>query len=231
MSETMETLGGSPAASPEAAAGEGAGSLAHGDANIARPAPGASDAGLTGTAEEARADDAPAGEAGPAAPERYELSVPQGMDLDEAMLAEFTPVARELGLSNAQAQSLADAYARRMQALAAGQLEGWNRQTDQFAEAVLADREIGGSQAAFAARRAVMKRGLSTLGDRDLARAIEEGRPIHPNSPGLLRALYRLGRAAGEDGFVEGGLSAAGPGSGPQAWARSLYPTPTTAKE
>lgn len=208
---TAEPAGEAPA--PEAPV-EGAVSPAEGDANFATDA--------AGTAVEA-----------PPVPEAYELAVPEGMALDEAMLGEFTPVARDLGLSNEQAQSLADAYARRMQAMAASQIEGWNRQTEELAAAVLKDREIGGDAAAFAAKRAVMKRGLATLGDAELGRAVEEGRPIHPNSPGLLRALYRLGRAAAEDGFAEGGLAAAAPGSGPQAWARSLYPTLTqpTAKE
>lgn len=167
----------------------------------------------------------------PPVPDSYEIAAPQGMALDEAMLAEFTPVARELGLGNEQAQALADAYARRMQAMAASQIEDWNRQTEALAEAVLADREIGGEGGAFAEKRLVMKRGLSTLGDRDLARAFEEGRPIHPNSPGLLRALYRLGQASREDGFAEGGVSGGGPGQGPQAWARSLYPTLSNTKE
>lgn len=224
MSETNESPGASPEAGAPAAGTE---PLAVDDANIATDAPEGQDADDAGQPLE------DAGDGLAAAPERYELATPEGMDLDEAMLAEFTPVARELGLSNAQAQSLADAYARRMQAMAAGHLEGWNRQTDRLAEAVLADREIGGGEAAFAGKRAVMKRGLAALGDAELARAVEEGRPIHPNSPGLLRALYRLGRAAAEDGFAEGGLAAPAAGSGPQAWARSLYPTltPATRKE
>lgn len=227
MNETMQSSDGllpaEPAATPEAADS---------------PVPDDAKNALHGTdgneaAAPAGPDDRPGQEPGPDAdlPERYELAVPQGMDLDEAMLAEFTPVARELGLGNEQAQALADAYARRMQAMAASQIEGWNRQTEELARAVLADREIGGGAEAFAEKRMVMKRALTALGDRDLARAFEEGRPIHPNSPGLLRALYRLGQASREDGFVEGGLSGGGPGGGPQAWARSLYPTLTNAKE
>lgn len=227
MGETSETTAGIPATGVEAEAATPEPerlSGAEGDANFATP-----DGGGAGPAPEAQ----PGAPEAPAAPESYELAAPEGMALDEAMLAEFTPVARELGLSNEQAQELADAYARRMQALADGQVEDWNRQTETLAEAVLKDREIGGDTAGFAAKRAVMKRGLASLGDAELGRAVEEGRPIHPNSPGLLRALYRLGRAAAEDGFAEGGLAAAPPGSGPQAWARSLYPTLTqpTAKE
>lgn len=208
MSETIESPDGA-VATPESVQ-----EPASGDAIIAT--------------EDADSVDVESVSADPLVPERYELAAPEGMDLDAAMLIEFEPVARELGLTNEQAQSLADAYARRMQAMAAGHLEDWNRQTDRLAETVLADREIGGGQAAFAEKRAVMKRGLASLDDQELGRAIEEGRPIHPNSPGLLRALYRLGRAAAEDGFAEGGLSAGPPGSGPQAWARSLYPTLTS---
>lgn len=225
MSETMETRDALQPTEP-AAAPKAPDSLASDDAISA----------LYETNQEAVPSDPDEVEAiGPApaeaAPEHYEIAAPQGMALDEAMLAEFTPVARELGLGNEQAQALADAYARRMQAMAASQIEDWNRQTEALAEAVLADREIGGGAGAFAEKRMVMKRALSALGDRDLARAFEEGRPIHPNSPGLLRALYRLGQASREDGFAEGGLSGGGQGQGPQAWARSLYPTLSNTKE
>jgi len=44
-------------------------------------------------------------------PETYDLKPPEGMELDATMLETFTPVFKEMGLTQEQAQKLADAYA------------------------------------------------------------------------------------------------------------------------
>lgn len=44
----------------------------------------------------------------PTVPEKYEVTAPEGMPVDEAVLAEFTPIAKEIGLTNEQVQKLAN---------------------------------------------------------------------------------------------------------------------------
>ncbi|MCV5473515.1 peptidase, partial [Escherichia coli] len=44
------------------------------------------------------------------APEKYEFQAAEGVELDADALKDFEPVARELNLTNEQAQKLVDAY-------------------------------------------------------------------------------------------------------------------------
>jgi hypothetical protein len=44
------------------------------------------------------------------APEKYEFKVPEGMTLNQAMVDKFTPIAKELNLSQEKAQKLVDMY-------------------------------------------------------------------------------------------------------------------------
>lgn len=44
-------------------------------------------------------------------PETYEFKVPEGMELDQAMSDRFTPIFKEIGLTQEQAQKLVDGYA------------------------------------------------------------------------------------------------------------------------
>ncbi len=44
------------------------------------------------------------------APEKYEFTVGEGVELDTEALKDFEPVARDLNLTNEQAQKLVDAY-------------------------------------------------------------------------------------------------------------------------
>lgn len=43
-------------------------------------------------------------------PDKYEIKAPEGMELDAQMVEQFTPIFKELGLSQEKAQKLADAY-------------------------------------------------------------------------------------------------------------------------
>jgi uncharacterized protein (DUF4415 family) len=50
-------------------------------------------------------------DAGKAVPEKYEAKMPEGMTLDTDMVEKFTPVLKELGITQEGFQKLADAYA------------------------------------------------------------------------------------------------------------------------
>ena len=45
-------------------------------------------------------------------PETYNFNVPDGFVLNESAIADFTPIAKELGLSNEKSQKLANVYAK-----------------------------------------------------------------------------------------------------------------------
>ena len=47
-------------------------------------------------------------------PEKYEIKAPEGMTLDETKISEFTPIAKELGLTNEGLQKLVDYQAKQI---------------------------------------------------------------------------------------------------------------------
>lgn len=106
-------------------------------------------------AQEPAAD--PAADA-PEVPEAYEFTVPEGMALDEKLVEKATPVLKELGLSNEQANKLVGVYAEHLAELAAGSGEAFEaayaerRQAEVASQieadlaALKADKEIGGAQ-------------------------------------------------------------------------------------
>jgi hypothetical protein len=122
-------------------------------------------------------------QAAPAAiPEAYQFTPPEGLTLDEGAVAEFTPIARELGLNQAQAQKLVDLYgARFMGATPEAQIQKWEAD-------LMADPEAGSSSAIAAAKSVVQNFGTPELRDA----LNKSGLGSHPE---LVRLLARVGRA------------------------------------
>ena len=65
------------------------------------------------------------------APEKYEFTAGEGVELDTEALKDFEPVARDLNLTNEQAQKLVDAYPKILAGVQQRQAEAWQAQTEQ----------------------------------------------------------------------------------------------------
>jgi len=181
-------------------------------ANAADPNNSNGDAGANGDQNQTDNKDGKA----PGAPEKYDLKVPDGMTLDEAALAEFDPVARELNLSNEQAQKLADIYSKRMTELAQKQQESWKDTTAKWVDDVKADKEIGGQNLDTSVRHA--QAALAKFGTPELKAQMDAtGMGNHPE---LVRVFARIGKAMAEDTFVQS--SRDGVQGDP---ARKMFPT------
>lgn len=77
------------------------------------------------------------------APEEYgEFTLPDGMELNEQLLAQANPVFKELGLSQEQAQKLVDFESTRQQA----QVDQFHQQIQTWQQEVSNDPEIGGEK-------------------------------------------------------------------------------------
>ena len=134
------------------------------------------------------------------APEKYEFTAGEGVELDSEALKDFEPVARDLNLTNEQAQKLVDAYPKILAGVQQRQAEAWQAQTEQWAADVKADKEIGGEKLTAnpsAAQRArdlfggpVLKEYLNTTG--------------LGNHPELVKTFVKIGKAMSEDGMVDG---------------------------
>ncbi len=139
------------------------------------------------------------------APEQYEdFSAPEGLTYDEQIIGSFKDVAKELNLSQKQAQLLLDKCAP---VIAQRQVDQIKAVSEQWVERTKTDKEIGGenwTRAASDIARVRDKFGVNPDGkmDPDIQEFMQT--PIG-NHPGLLKLLARVGRAFGEAGFPKGG--------------------------
>lgn len=69
--------------------------------------------------------DKPTPSAEPSVPEKYELTAPEGTELDSKAVELFEPVARELGLSNDRAQKLAGLWPQLQEQIQNRRAESW----------------------------------------------------------------------------------------------------------
>ncbi len=143
--------------------------------------------------------DAPAPETpAPAAtaPDSYEFTMPEGVALDKTAADEFTAIAKELKLNQADAQKVADVGAK----MAQRQAEAHVQLVESWVEQVKADKEIGGDK--LAENLAVARKAIETFGTpelKDVLNATGFG-----NHPAVIKAFYKAGMAISGDRFVSG---------------------------
>lgn len=134
------------------------------------------------------------------APEKYEFKAGEGIELDSAAMADFEPVARELNLTNEQAQKLVDVYPKILAGVQQRQVEAWQKQTEGWAESVKADKEFGGDK--LTANLGAAQCALDQFGNPELREYLEStGLGNHPE---LVKAFIKVGKAMSEDGVITG---------------------------
>lgn len=231
MSEDTQVAGNTPAtgnAQPAAEAAAVTASAAPATAQAAtsqqatEQQPAASTAPAAGTEGEARPADKPT------APEQYEFKAPEGVKLDDAVVAEFSAVAKELGLPQDAAQKVIDKLAPKIAAQNAQAFEAAIKSaSDSWINAAKSDKEFGGEK--LSENLAVAKKALDRFGTPELRKLLGAYDPTtNPqgtglgNHPEIIRAFTRAGRAISEDKFVAGATS---PQRGENRnAAKSLYP-------
>lgn len=134
------------------------------------------------------------------APEAYEFKAAEGVDLDTDALKDFEPVARELNLTNEQAQKLVDAYPKILAGVQQRQADAWQATTEQWAADVKADKEIGGDK--LNGNLSAAQRALDQFGTPELKEYLNTtGLGNHPD---LVKTFIKIGKAMSEDGMVSG---------------------------
>ncbi|HFS8111080.1 TPA: peptidase [Enterobacter asburiae] len=134
------------------------------------------------------------------APEKYEFTAGEGVELDTEALKDFEPVARDLNLTNEQAQKLVDAYPKILAGVQQRQAEAWQAQTEQWAADVKADKEIGGDK--LTTNLSAAQRALDQFGTPELKEYLNTtGLGNHPD---LVKTFVKIGKAMSEDGMVDG---------------------------
>ena len=135
------------------------------------------------------------------APEKYEaFTLPEGVKLEGAELEAVHSFAKDLGLTQEQAQKLAArdvtaqaALNKRIEDESAAAINGW-------ADTAKTDKEFGGEK--LTENLAVANRALDTFGTPELKAMLKQsGMGNHPEA---IRFMYRVGKAISEDKLVKG---------------------------
>lgn len=137
---------------------------------------------------------------------KYELAMPDGIEVDAELLAAVSPRFKELGLTRAQAQALTDDFIKVQQERGAAQGKAWGETVQKWADDAKADKEIGGDKWAGTvsdAQRAINKLGTPAL--KDYLNASGGG-----NHPELIRILAKAGAMIKEDSPAGGGAGGSG---------------------
>lgn len=137
---------------------------------------------------------------------KYTLTMPDGVEVDQELLDAIGPDFKDIGLTNAQAQRLADRFIQVQQDRATKQVEGWGKTVQKWADDAKADADIGGDKwdaTVTASRRAVSKLGTPAL--REYLEASGGG-----NHPELIRFMAKVGAMISDDNPPSGKDAGAG---------------------
>lgn len=155
------------------------------------------------------------------APEKYtDFSAPEGVELDPEMVGEFTTVAKELNLSQENAQKLVDFGPKLLQKARDQQNQQWVEIREGWVNDLKADKDFGGEKLNETLNRA--KRALSKFGDDSLVKFLmppSKGGTGFGDHGGLIKLLAKVDKATSEDSVVDGD-----PSTKDQTAAATLYP-------
>lgn len=133
-------------------------------------------------------------------PEKYEFKAPEGFEFNEQILGKFSEVAKELKLSQDEAQKVAEVMAP---AIAAQQQEALTAARTEWETSAKTDKEYGGEK--LTENLATAKKALDQFGSPELKSLLEQsGLGSHPE---VVRFFFRAGKAISEDKLVTGDKS------------------------
>lgn len=122
----------------------------------------------------------------------FEFKTPEGVELDQASLDEFTKIVKDPSLKPGErAQKLADLAVKRE----VDRAEAFAKTVQGWAEQVKADKELGDPANQAAARKIVEDFGTPEL--KDLLTSTGMG-----NHPELVRFVLKISKAMGEDAIL-----------------------------
>ena len=162
------------------------------------------------------------------APEKYaDFKAPEGITLDAKAIEAATPLFKEAGLTQDQAQKFVDFYAAKQVESAQAPYDMYAQMREGWQKEVKADPEIGGKLPQV---KETVSRALDTLGDATLAKNFREAMDLTGagDHPAFVKTIYKLAQMVTEGRHVAGsGPSALGqraPGAAPPSIAQAIYP-------
>lgn len=163
-------------------------------------------------AGEKKPEEKPAG-----APEQYEeFTAPEGIQLDVEISGELKTLAKELNLSQADAQRVADLGPKLLQKWEGAQKEMIATTIKQWEADTRSDKEIGGDK--LTENLAAAKKARDTFASPELVKLLNDsGMGNHPE---VVRFFVKIGKGISEDNQLFTGRAANAPASA----AQKLYP-------
>lgn len=130
------------------------------------------------------------------APESYaDFSMPEGIELDAAAIELATPLFKELGLTQEQAQTLVDFQAQQVQAGAKGQQDSYDQLMEGWKTASQNDSEFGGDD--FEKSIGIARTAIDKFGTPELSKLLHE--QGIGNNPEMIRFMWKVGKLTSED--------------------------------
>lgn len=147
----------------------------------------------------------------PKAPDAYtDFTVPDGYQLDKALLDKVTPIFKELGLSQEAAQKLVSLQVERDIAAASGPQSAYETLRKDWQGKTLADTDISaytnGDKSGIDAVKIDIGRALNVIGDPALVSDFRAAMDLTGagDHPAFVKALWRLAQHIGEGKPVSG---------------------------
>lgn len=129
----------------------------------------------------------------------YEFKMPEGVEMDEELASEMTPLLKDLKIGNADANKLATALTTYMQKQAEGMMDAYVDKVNKWTSDAKADKELG---ADWDGNVAIANNALQKFGTPELTASLAEtGMSNHPE---MIRFMYRVAKATGNDTLDRG---------------------------
>lgn len=189
----------------------------------------------TQTSEPAKPEPKPEGE-GKAAepgkvPDKYDFKAPEGFEIDTKFVEQVTPVLKDLGLTQDQANKLFDIYAKHSAESADAPYREYETLRQGWRDEITKDRALGDGQGNLSVEaKKNIDTAISAIGDAKAIDAFKAAMDLTGagDNPAFVRAMNAIGKALGEGTNVRGsGPSPAGqrnPASAPRSAAQALFP-------
>lgn len=130
------------------------------------------------------------------APEKYEFNLPEGIVLDEAINTEFKGLAKELNLSQENAQKLLDLEFKHLQNQTKAAAESWTKTTNDWAEQTKKDLGTGYQEELKYAAKFIDRIAGPELG-KEVRKLLDDTKM--GNHPALAKLFIAAGKAISED--------------------------------
>jgi hypothetical protein len=142
------------------------------------------------------------GAAAQGAPDAYDFKVPEGFEIDSEVLEQFTGIAKQLGLTQEQAQGVVDLQTKLIEKGEATRQEALqnalDEQASRWADEIKNDPELGGAK--FEETTRVALRAVQAFATDDLRLLLNESGI--GNHPEMVRLFHAIGLAISEDKVV-----------------------------